>query len=115
MKKSFKITKQFLEESIIGADQIVCRKDGTYLFRQGFYYTHGKTANNYAASIKKQLEELLKDLPFKVMVVDSGEIWKPFRGDASVAASSHWFVQVSITNLDRLEEQMVENEIRKNK
>ncbi len=72
-------------------DSISRRKDGCIVVRREFFYKHGGTAESFAAKVTAALKE--KNV--SAHVVDSGEVWKPFRGGASTANSSHWFVVLS--------------------
>lgn len=63
-------------------------KNGVYTIRKGFFYTNGFTAEKLA-------ERVLEAYP-EAKILDKGEVWKPFRGGASVAASSHWFVKFTL-------------------
>ncbi len=73
------------------ADSIGRRKDGCIVVRRGFFYTHGETAESFAAKVTAALK--VKNV--NAHVVDSGEVWKPFKGGSSIANSSHWFVVLS--------------------
>jgi len=75
----------------VHADSIGKRRDGNIVLRQGFFYSHGRTAEGFAAKVTKALEAC--SLPGSV--IDSGEVWKSFRGGASVANSSHFYVVVA--------------------
>lgn len=60
-------------------------KNNIFTVRKEFFYRHGnsaETCRNY----------ILKFFP-DAIIVDSGEVWKPFRANASTANSSHWFVK----------------------
>lgn len=61
---------------------------GVFTARREFYYQHGKTTEHLIKEIKAALPD--------VVIVDSGEVWKPFRGGATTANSSHWFVKFTI-------------------
>ena len=74
-------------------DTIGTKHGGNSLLRWGFFYTHGKTAKQYVAKVSAVLTA--RQIEHKV--VDSGEVWKNFKGGASVAASSHFYVEVKIT------------------
>lgn len=74
-------------KELLGADT-VSRRDGVYTARWEFFYTHGVTAGDKVNVVKKQLP--------KAAVVDSGEVWKAFRGGASTAQSSHWYVKFTL-------------------
>lgn len=65
------------------------KKDGVFTVRHEFFYTHGRTAEQFR-------DEVLKAFP-AATIVDFGEVWKPFRGGASTANSSHWFVKFTFS------------------
>lgn len=77
--------KQVREQ--LNPDSASCRA-GVFTVREGFFYTHGRTADDLVARV-------LKAFP-TATIFDSGEVWKAFRGDASVAQSSHWFVSFAV-------------------
>ncbi len=60
-------------------------KNGIFTVRKGFFYTFGKNIEIY--------EDMVKNAFPNAKIIDSQEIWKPFRGGASIANSSHWFVK----------------------
>ncbi len=72
----------------IEADTLSKKKE-VYTARKGFFYRHGYTSEQYA----KKIEKLVKHSE----IIEHGEIWKPFRGGASVANSSHWWVKFKIS------------------
>ena len=61
-------------------------KLGVWKYREGFFYTFGQSSDKLAAKILKALQQ------FDCQVIEHHEIWKPFRGNASTANSSHWLV-----------------------
>ena len=63
-------------------------KNGVYLLRWQFFYKMGKTVETH-----RQL--VLSAYP-DATIIDSGEIYKAFRGGSSVANSSHWFVRFTL-------------------
>ena len=71
----------------IGADTL-SKKDGVYFARQGFFYTSGKTADDFVKKIKEVFP--------KATIKRKGEVWKDFRGGASVGNQSHWYVEFTI-------------------
>jgi len=85
-----KITTNFLRENIACSE--IVKYKGNFIARQGFYYTHGKTADDFLDDIIMQLKHL--DISFHI--IDHGEIWKPFKGGASLKNQSHWFVKFEI-------------------
>ena len=66
------------------------RKDGVIVIRRGFYYRNGQTAESYADRVRVRLTE--HNIAAKV--INCGEVWKPFRGGASLASQSHFWVEV---------------------
>lgn len=68
----------------IGAETVSVR-DGIYTARLGFFYTGGYTAEQFANRVRKAYPT--------AKILDSGEVWKAFRGGASCAQQSHWFVK----------------------
>jgi len=63
-------------------------KNGVFTVRRGFFYSGGFTADMFVAKVKATFP--------KAVIVDSGEVWKSFRGSASVAQQSHWFVKFTV-------------------
>ncbi len=61
---------------------------GVFTVRWGFFYTHGRTTSEFVAHVKAAFPD--------ARVLDSGEVWKPFRGGATTAHSSHWFVKFTV-------------------
>lgn len=85
MKMTVKAVKEW-----VSADSVGRAMDGTIKLRRGFFYRNGKTAEMWRDSVLHQLEKA----GFEVEALDCGEVWKPFRGGASVASQSHWWVIV---------------------
>lgn len=83
-----KLTRKTVVDTLVTCrvycDQVTFSK-GVFTVRRGFYYRHGKTVQD--------LENVVKTAFPDVVIIDSGEVWKPFRGGASVATQSHWFVK----------------------
>lgn len=82
-----------LKDNVI-CDHIMRKRDGTrhFMFRQGYFYTHGKTSQAFSNSISKQLDAM----GLEYTVVDHGNHWTPFNGGASIVRSSHFWVEVKI-------------------
>lgn len=64
------------------------KKGDIYTARKGFFYSHGGSSEIFANRIKDRIPN--------VIIIDHGEQWKPFRGGASVAQSTHWWVKFKI-------------------
>lgn len=71
----------------IGADTI-SKRGAVITIRKEFFYRHGGSA-------EKMVDRVRALFP-AATILDSGDIWKPFRGGASVAQSSHWFVKFEL-------------------
>lgn len=63
-------------------------KNGVFTVRRTFFYACGGSADKFAAYVKSAFPA--------ATILESGEVWKPFRGGASVAQSSHWFVKFAV-------------------
>jgi len=71
----------------LNADTCSC-KAGVYTARWTYFYRFGGSAEVKCNRVKAVFPQAL--------ILDSGEVWKAFRGGASVAASSHWFVKFTL-------------------
>ena len=80
------MTKQQIAEKVIA--DTVSKRDGVFTVRRGFFYTGGGTAEGFANHVKRAIPA--------AVVVDYGEVWKPFIGSAPVAKQSHWFVKFTV-------------------
>jgi len=76
-----------LEKGGVYPDQFFF-KAGVYTVREGFYYTHGRSAEDLANEIKAAIPS--------AEIVDCCEIWKPFIGGAPIERQSHWLVRFKI-------------------
>lgn len=74
----------------ICASTLSCR-GGVYTARWGFFYRNGGTSEKHANIVREKLPGAL--------VLDHGEVWKAFRGGASVGQSSHWWVKFTISKI----------------
>ena len=74
-------------KSQLGVDTI-SKKGDIITVRAGFFYRHGRSEQNIIDRIKNFFPN--------ATIIDSGEHWTPFRGGASVAQSSHWYVKFKI-------------------
>ena len=82
--------KQVRDVLDYSVDTVGKNKDGEIVVRKGFFYTHGTTAESFAEYVVRKL----KAAGLSPVLEDSGEVWKPFRGGATTAQSSHWFAVV---------------------
>lgn len=80
-----KITLKQLRETLPGVDMVSKNVKGNFVVRRGFFFTHGKTTEDFKAFILHQLPT--------ANIVDCGQILKSFRGGAPVSKQSHWFVE----------------------
>jgi len=58
---------------------------GEFIYRQGFFYPHGNSADKIAEKIKLALPD--------VIITDTQDVWLPFRGSAPLSQSSHFQVR----------------------
>lgn len=80
-----KITKQLLEERGMHVSTFGKNKAGNYVVRKGYFYTNGYDEQKFADNFSKLFPEF--------EIVNKGNAWKAFRGGASVANQSHWWVE----------------------
>ena len=72
------------------ADSVGRTKTGDVVLRKGSFYRMGKSAETFKAAVIRHY----MDHGIEIQVVDFGAVYKDFRGGASVARSSHWFVVI---------------------
>ena len=75
-----------------GADTVGKKKNGNIIVRREFFYRHGGTAESFA----EKISSILTNADVRHNIIDKGEEWKAFRGGASVANQSHWWVEIAI-------------------
>ena len=68
------------------------KRNGNLLCRWGFFYRHGRTSDKYCDLVTM----LLNANQIDHKVVDHGQIWKDFKGGASVARQSHFYVEIQL-------------------
>lgn len=74
--------------SAVRADSIGKNKAGNIIIRRGYFYRHGITVKSFTTQVMDVLGDGYK-------LVDSGDHFTAFRGGASVANSSHFWVEVA--------------------
>lgn len=74
-------------------DSVGTRKNGNVVCRWGFFYTNGRTPQQYIDAVRSTLDG--NGVP--AIIVSAGENWAAFRGSASVAAQSHFFVEFKVS------------------
>lgn len=77
-------------KDMLDADTI-SKKGDVYTIRREFFYSHGGSSEGLANKVKKVFPN--------AVIVDHGEHWAAFRGGASVAQSSHWWVKFKLVDL----------------
>lgn len=65
------------------------KPNGDIIARRSYFYRNGKTAEDFEQHVRKVLDAACFE--GKYHVVESGDVWKAFKGGASVANQSHWF------------------------
>lgn len=73
-------------------DTIGTKKGGNILCRWGYFYSHGKTSIQYVEKVTK----LLDQHHIQHRIVNNGDHWVAFRGGASTANQSHFYVEIKI-------------------
>jgi len=72
------------------ADSIGKNKVGAIVIRRGFFYRNGMSCTKFT----EQVDTALKAAGLEFTIVRDGEHYAPFRGGASVANQSHWYVEI---------------------
>lgn len=90
---AIKRIKQFVH-----ADQISRAKDGSIIFRNGYFYRHGNTSDQFRNYVSASLNQRGIDH----VVVDHGDHWTPFNGGSSLARSSHFYVRIVLKSDNRI-------------
>ena len=88
-QKSFVAQVQDIVHPFI-ADSVSRRRDGSIVIRRGYFYRHGQDAEDFRIAVCKRLN----DAGFQYSVKDYGDHWAAFKGGASLAKSSHWWVEI---------------------
>ena len=77
----------------IFTDQISKDREGNYIFRKGYFYRpSGMDPDSWAQQISKKLQ----GVGINNSVVDSGDVWKPFKGGAPLKAQSHYYAKIKV-------------------
>jgi len=79
-----KFEKLAEERGFWSVDGMSISKTGEITVRRGFFYRLGMSAEKFRDSVVEKFPE--------ARILDFGEKYRPFRGGASVKASSHFFV-----------------------
>lgn len=75
----------------IHVDQLTCKRDGTFVARRGYYYTHGMDETKFSNGLRNAL------LPTFVMtVITKGNHFTGFLGGSPIKSQSHWYVHFSV-------------------
>lgn len=72
------------------ADTVGKKKDGSFVIRRGYFYRQGLDSEKFKNAVLKAL----KDHGFEAQAVEHGDHWAPFKGGASLAQSSHFYVVI---------------------
>ena len=74
------------------ADTVSKNKAGNYVFRKGYFYTHGSSEDTLADRVSKALLRM----GVEHTIVNKGNKWVPFKGGHTTAQGSHFWVEISI-------------------
>ena len=82
-------------DELVMVDQVSKKRDGSgnFVFRKGYFYRHGADAQQFADQVKQKCN----DAELNCEVVDHGDHWASFKGGASLAKSSHFWVVATVT------------------
>lgn len=86
-----KQVKQLLKNSLF-ADTVGTNKAGNIVVRKGYFYTNGYDENKFTSAVTA----FLVRHGITPTIIDKGNVWKRFKGGATTANSSHWFVELNV-------------------
>ena len=72
------------------ADTVGQNRAGEITIRRSFFYRNGMDADKFLANV----ERALTAAKLTYSVIKHGEHWATFRGSASIAQGSHWYVVI---------------------
>jgi hypothetical protein len=88
MAVTLKQVKEVLGHTV---DQVSKLKNGHVMVRKGYFYRNGMDQYKLRESVVKKLQ----DAGFTATVFDCGDHWAAFNGGATVARSSHFYVELA--------------------
>lgn len=91
MAKTQSLRSQLVAAASGHFDTIGVKKGGNIVVRRGYYYRNGMDSAKFADTIARLVAA--KNIP--LVVADHGDQWKAFSGGASVANSSHFWVELT--------------------
>jgi hypothetical protein len=71
-------------------------KDFQVILRRQFFYRHGKTAEDFGETAVADVNMAKLPEGVSLELLEVGEVNKPFKGGASVKASSHWWAVFAV-------------------
>jgi hypothetical protein len=95
--KGMPVTLKLLKDTTRSVcDTVGRKKDGTYIFRRGYFYTYGMDSDKFRNKLVAMLE--LNKIHGKV--IDHGDHYASFRGNHSIAQGSHWWVIIDFNQAE---------------
>lgn len=91
MAKTQSLRSQVVAATLGHFDSVGVKKGGNIVVRRGYYYRNGMDSAKFADAISRLITA--KGIPLKV--ADRGDQWKAFSGGASIANSSHFWVELT--------------------
>jgi len=82
-------TVKQVEDALWDKFDTFSKRDGVFTVRRSFFYTHGIRVSDKVDEVKAAFPE--------AEIVEAREVRKVFRGGASIANSSHWFVKFKLS------------------
>jgi hypothetical protein len=82
--------KEMFSENGIQCDMLSKNRNGNYVLRKGFFYTHGNSSDKIA-------EKIVSKFP-KIKIVDTWDKWVAFKGGHTLKQGSHFGVEFYFTN-----------------
>lgn len=91
MAKPQSIRSQLATAAFGHFDSIGVKKNGNIVVRRGYFYRNGMSSAKFADTITRLIAA--NNIPLEV--ADRGDQWRAFNGGASIANSSHFWVELT--------------------
>lgn len=74
------------------ADSVAKKKNGNIIIRRGYFYRHGMDSDKFVGAIANRLKAA--GIEAAATLIDYGDHYTTFKGGASLARSSHFWVEL---------------------
>lgn len=87
-------------DALAGRIDTIGHSKGDVVVRRGFFYTNGTHAEVFGAGVMEALKAAdirgYSNEPLTFELIEANQVWKSFRGSATVAQGSHWNARIKV-------------------